>query len=49
MNENNIEEFLKAGAVGFGIGSNIVNKQLIEAGDFKAITNLAKNFLAKIK
>lgn len=49
INENNIEEFLKAGAVGFGIGSNIVNKQLIEAGDFKAITNLAKNFLAKIK
>ena len=37
-----------AGVSGFGIGSNIVNKKLIAAGDFAAITELARAFLASL-
>lgn len=48
IDENNMEEYLKAGVCGFGIGSNIVNKKLIEAGDFKAITELARVFTSRL-
>lgn len=44
INENNITDYLKAGVCGFGIGSNIVNKKLIDAGDYTAITELAKKY-----
>lgn len=49
VDENNMAEFLKAGIKGFGIGSNIVKKDLIENGDFKGITELAKKFVAQVK
>lgn len=49
VNEDNIAEYSKAGAAGFGIGSNIVDKKLIEAGDFNGITELTKKFLSAIK
>ena len=48
IDENNMEEYMKAGICGFGIGSNIVNKKLIEAGDFKAITELARVFTSRL-
>jgi len=48
IDENNMEEYLKAGVCGFGIGSNIVNKKLIEAGDFEAITELARVFTSRL-
>lgn len=32
-----------------GIGSDIANKQLIEAGDFAAIENTAKRYTEQIK
>lgn len=48
IDENNMEEYLKAGVCGFGIGSNIVNKKLIETGDFKAITELARVFTSRL-
>ena len=48
IDENNMEEYLKAGVCGFGIGSNIVNKKLIEAGDFKSITELARVFTSQL-
>lgn len=44
IDENNMAEYLKAGVCGFGIGSNIVNKKLVDAGDFAAITELAKKY-----
>jgi len=44
IDENNMADYLKAGVCGFGIGSNIVNKKLIDANDFEAITELAKKF-----
>lgn len=49
VDENNIKDYAKAGACGFGIGSNIVNKKLIEEGAFDKITELARDFLAAIE
>ena len=49
VDENNIKDYAKAGACGFGIGSNIVNKKLIEEGNFDKITELARAFLAAIE
>ena len=48
VNESNLCAYLRAGASGFGIGSNIVNKKMISEGDFEGITALAKTFLASL-
>ncbi|MBQ9748587.1 MAG: bifunctional 4-hydroxy-2-oxoglutarate aldolase/2-dehydro-3-deoxy-phosphogluconate aldolase [Clostridia bacterium] len=44
INENNMSDYLKAGISGFGIGSNIVDKKLVEAGDFSGISRLAEKY-----
>ena len=44
----NMKEYLDAGACGVGVGSGIVNKKLIESGDFDAITELAKKYTSNI-
>lgn len=49
VNETNLGDYLKAGACGFGIGSNIINKKMIAEGDWDGITNLAKEFLAAVE
>ena len=49
VNAQNAKEFIDSGAVAVGIGSAIVNHELINAGDFEAITNLCKNIISKIK
>ncbi|MDR1899767.1 MAG: bifunctional 4-hydroxy-2-oxoglutarate aldolase/2-dehydro-3-deoxy-phosphogluconate aldolase [Treponema sp.] len=41
INENNAQDFIKAGALGLGIGGNLVNKDWIAAGEFNKITDLA--------
>ncbi len=48
INENNMSDYLNAGVCGFGIGSNIVNKTLIESGNFDAITALAEKYVMQI-
>ena len=48
VNEENMASFLRAGVCGFGIGSGMVNRKLIEAGDYGAITELAKKYVAVI-
>lgn len=48
IDENNMAEYLKAGVCGFGIGSNIVNKKLIEAEDFATITELARVYTSQV-
>ena len=48
VNPDNMAEFLAAGAVGLGIGSGVVDKKLIEAGEFDKITELAKRYTAQI-
>lgn len=42
INETNLEEFLRAGCVGAGIGGNLVNKKWIDAGEYGKITEAAK-------
>lgn len=49
IDEKNMKDYLSAGVCGFGIGSSIVDKKLIEKGDFEGITNLAKEFLKAIE
>ncbi len=49
VNEKNAMEFMKAGAVGIGVGGNIVNKDWIAAGEFDKITALAKEYVAAVK
>lgn len=49
ITESNIEEYLNAGVSGFGIGSNIVNKKLIDANDFEQICELAKKYTQAVK
>ena len=45
VNEKNIADFLAAGAVGAGVGGNLVNKTWIKNGEFEKITALAKAFV----
>ena len=49
VNEDNIHEYLKAGACGFGLGSNIINKKMIDEGNWDGITELAKRFVELVK
>ena len=44
VNEKNIADFMAAGAVGAGVGGNLVNKTWIANGEFDKITALAKEF-----
>ncbi len=48
INDKNMKEYLGAGVCGFGIGSSIVDKKLIENKNFKAITELAKQYTSLI-
>ena len=48
IDENNMDEYLKAGVCGFGIGSNIVSKKLVEAGNYEAITELARMYTSQL-
>lgn len=44
VNADNMQDFLKAGAAGFGIGSNIVSQKLIEQGAYDKLTELALSY-----
>ena len=46
---SNLADYAKAGVSGFGIGGNIVDKKMLEAGDYQAITELAKQYVSTIK
>ncbi|MDR1464845.1 MAG: 2-dehydro-3-deoxyphosphogluconate aldolase [Oscillospiraceae bacterium] len=45
IHERNIPDFLAAGAEGFGVGGNLVNREWIAAGEFAKITALARTFV----
>ena len=47
VNENNLREFLDAGACGVGL-TGIVNKKLIAEGKYDEITKLAELYVSKI-
>jgi len=44
IDENNMEEYLRAGVCGFGVGSNITDKKLIQNEDWQGITALARKY-----
>lgn len=48
VNADNAADFLKAGAVGVGVGSCLANKKWADAGDYHLITEEAKRFLKNI-
>lgn len=48
INENNMADYLKAGVKGFGVSSNIIDKNMLEANDYKGITGLAKKYVSVI-
>ena len=45
---DNIYQYIQVGVSGFGIGSNIIDKEAIENGDFEKITFLAKKYTEEI-
>lgn len=49
VDENNMKSYIDIGVSGFGIGSNIVKKSLIDAGKFDKITELAKKYTLQIE
>lgn len=48
VNAENAADFLKAGTVGIGAGSCLVNKKWLDAGEYNKITEEAKRFVAII-
>lgn len=49
VNEKNIAEFIKMGAVGAGVGGNLVNAQWVKNGEYEKITALAREFVTNAK
>ncbi|MDD3796959.1 MAG: bifunctional 4-hydroxy-2-oxoglutarate aldolase/2-dehydro-3-deoxy-phosphogluconate aldolase [Lachnospiraceae bacterium] len=48
VNEKNVAEFLRAGAVGAGVGGNLVNREWIAAGEFGRITELTREYVRAV-
>ena len=48
VNADNAAQFLHSGALGVGVGSCLVKKQWVDAGDFDSITKEAKRFLGNM-
>lgn len=46
---DNIATFLKAGASALGVGGNLVSKKLMDARDFKGLTENARKFADAVK
>lgn len=44
ITEKNAGDYIRAGAVGLGVGGSLVNKEWIEAGAFDKITALAREY-----
>ena len=49
INEKNIKDYLNAGVCGFGIGSNIIDKNALKNNDYNTITELAKRYVSEVK
>lgn len=46
---DNAAEFIKAGAVALGIGSELVDRKAVEAGRFDLLTEKARQFIAAVQ
>lgn len=49
INLGNIPSYIAAGVSGFGVGTNIVDKKLVENGKFDEITKLAQQYVEVVK
>ncbi len=49
INADNVADYLAAGACGVGVGANIVDKKLLENGDYAGITALAKHYVEAVQ
>ncbi|MBM4074795.1 MAG: bifunctional 4-hydroxy-2-oxoglutarate aldolase/2-dehydro-3-deoxy-phosphogluconate aldolase [Planctomycetes bacterium] len=49
VNLQTLPEFIKAGACAVGLGSQLVEKEAVEKGDFGRITSLAKQYVDAMK
>ncbi len=49
IDENNMKDYLKVGISGFGVGSNITDKKMIENNDWAGITALAEKYVSELK
>lgn len=49
IDDANIREYLDAGCVGAGVGSSLVNKKLISAGEFEKLEELAARYVVAVK
>lgn len=49
VNEKNLTDFLNVGAVGAGVGGNLVNKAWVAAGEFDKITKTALAFTEQLR
>lgn len=48
VNENNMKEYLDAGAYGIGVATGIVNNKHIAEGNYAAVTELAKAYTSQL-
>lgn len=48
VNADNMKDFEKAGAAGFGIGSNIIDKEALKEENYAKITELALKYTSQI-
>lgn len=49
INEKNLASYLHTGVCGFGIGSNIVNKKMVDEEDYAGLTALAREFMTAME
>ena len=49
INAENAAEFIDAGATALGVGSSLVNNQLLESGQFDSLTERAKKLSAEVQ
>ena len=49
VNEKNAGDFIRAGALGVGVGGSLVNKQWIKDGSFEKITALARQYVQAVQ
>ena len=49
IDENNMADYIKVGVSGFGVGTNIVNKKMLEENDYEGITLLAEKYVSVLK
>ena len=49
IDDKNMSEYLKVGICGFGVGLNIIDKNMLKSNDWTGITELAKKYVLATK